>query len=63
MNIGVLLLLVLVSGLFVIGRLSSAPRLQDAPGNLSVDLPCPWCNGATKEIDTSCPSCGQTFGS
>ena len=26
------------------------------------DLPCPWCNAATREDDKSCPSCGQRFG-
>ena len=26
------------------------------------DLPCPWCNAATREDDKHCPSCGQRFG-
>ncbi|HEX9855740.1 MAG TPA: hypothetical protein VGC47_10520 [Acidimicrobiia bacterium] len=27
-----------------------------------IDLPCPWCNAATREDDPRCPSCGQRFG-
>lgn len=26
------------------------------------DLPCPWCNAATSETDSRCPSCRQSFG-
>lgn len=26
------------------------------------DLPCPWCQAATREDDKSCPTCGQRFG-
>lgn len=28
----------------------------------SADLPCPWCQGATKETDLRCATCGQRFG-
>lgn len=34
-------------------------ELTDADGN---DLPCPWCQGPTRETDSSCSSCGQPFG-
>lgn len=26
------------------------------------DLPCPWCHAQTSDQDTSCPSCGRSFG-
>jgi hypothetical protein len=26
------------------------------------DLPCPWCYGPTREQDTHCSGCGQSFG-
>jgi len=28
----------------------------------SSDLPCPWCQAATREADRNCPTCGQRFG-
>jgi hypothetical protein len=28
----------------------------------AADLPCPWCQAATRETDRRCPSCGQRFG-
>ncbi len=28
----------------------------------SSDLPCPWCQSATRESDRNCPTCGQRFG-
>lgn len=28
----------------------------------SSDLPCPWCQAQTREIDDHCASCGQRFG-
>ena len=31
-------------------------------GNDPSDLPCPWCQAATREDDNRCPSCGQRFG-
>lgn len=28
----------------------------------AADLPCPWCHAQTSDQDTSCPSCGRSFG-
>lgn len=39
------------------------PRLVvDLRGEKSDDLPCPWCYSPTGETDSSCRSCGRTFG-
>ena len=64
---------VLVASAFVAGGVVAAARLGhptraghgDAAlnrGFFSDDLPCPWCNAATSERDTRCPSCHQRFG-
>ena len=65
---------VLVAGAFVAGGVMAAARLGNPSGHRSADglsttsglivddLPCPWCNGATSENDTRCPSCHQRFG-
>jgi hypothetical protein len=40
------------------------PRVSmgiSGPGSES-DLPCPWCQAATREDDERCPSCRQGFG-
>jgi hypothetical protein len=28
-----------------------------------LDLPCPWCQSPTTEVDAACTSCGRRFGS
>lgn len=30
--------------------------------DIELDLPCPWCQNPTSEIDSSCASCGKRFG-
>ena len=30
---------------------------------IDLDLPCPWRQGPTAEIDAACMSCGRRFGS
>lgn len=39
--------------------LSKLIALDDA---IDLDLPCPWCQGPTSEIDAACGSCGRRFG-
>ena len=29
---------------------------------IDLDLPCPWCQSPTAEIDAACMSCGRRFG-
>lgn len=65
---------VLVASAFVAGGVMAAARLGnpihvrrlDSVGHggamFGDDLPCPWCNAATSEGDTRCPSCHQRFG-
>ena len=64
---------VLVASAFVAGGVMAVARLgqpiyarhlPSVKGSiaLSDDLPCPWCNAATSEADTRCPSCNQRFG-
>lgn len=42
--------------------------LRDRPAEFftlvttDADLPCPWCQAATREDDRRCPSCHQPFG-
>lgn len=37
-------------------------RTQVALVEESWDLPCPWCQAQTREVDKHCPTCGQRFG-
>ena len=30
--------------------------------DIELDLPCPWCQTPTSEIDSACASCGRRFG-
>ena len=30
--------------------------------DIELDLPCPWCQTPTAEIDSACASCGRRFG-
>ena len=30
--------------------------------DIELDLPCPWCQTPTSEIDNACASCGRRFG-
>jgi hypothetical protein len=30
--------------------------------DVELDLPCPWCQAPTTEIDNVCGSCGRRFG-
>ncbi len=65
---------VLVASVFVAGGVLAAARLgqpiqarsfdpiMPGTGIVGEDLPCPWCNAATSEADTRCPSCQQRFG-
>ena len=65
---------VLVASAFVAGGVMAASRLGQpiqarslysavaSAGIFGDDLPCPWCNAATSEADTRCPSCQQRFG-
>ena len=64
----------LVASAFVAGGVMAAARLGQplqtrrldpigaGTGVFGDDLPCPWCNAATAESDTRCPSCHQRFG-
>ena len=65
---------VLVASAFVAGGAMAAARLGQPTrasgldragrqgGFMMEDLPCPWCQAATNENDTRCPSCHQRFG-
>ena len=37
-------------------------KLVALDDEVDLDLPCPWCRGATSEFDDSCASCGKRFG-
>lgn len=56
------------TGLFALARHSRQenffidPRLVVDLAAEERDLPCPWCNAATTEMDERCPSCGRRFG-
>lgn len=62
MIIGLILIAALLSGALVTGRLVSSGKPNGSSEPILIDLPCPWCKGATSESDTACPSCGQLFG-
>ena len=64
---------VLVASAFVAGGVMAVVRLgqpiharrmhaTESIPSLRDDLPCPWCDAATFEADTRCPSCHQRFG-
>jgi len=38
------------------------PTIETGMGEVSTDLPCPWCLAQTNEEDAACRSCGQPFG-
>jgi len=37
-------------------------KLVGLDEDVELDLPCPWCQNPTSEIDRSCASCGRGFG-
>lgn len=63
---------VLIAGGFLTAAVVAISRKHGSPlvalgahsgsNNESPDLPCPWCEAPTGEMDDRCPSCGQRFG-
>ena len=53
---------VVAGAALVVGRLRRQDTTLFDDSYDVVDLPCPWCQAATREDDTACPSCDHPFG-
>jgi hypothetical protein len=56
------LVAVVAGAALVVGKLRHGPVQDLHLDEDLVDLPCPWCQAATREEDIACPSCREPFG-